>query len=73
MTRNTSDSGAVPTPVSSVELGFGEHYFRVEDVSERVQLEVIRGLIATALGALAVCAYSVKRRPHPVDEPIPLS
>lgn len=73
MPNDTSADGAAPTSDSCFELRLGGIHFRVGKVSERVQLEVVRGLVATALAALAVHAYSIKRSHHPLDEPDPLT
>ncbi len=74
MPEDTSDDVAASTSDTCFELHLGKWgHFRVGDVSERVQLEVVRGLVATALATLVVHAISVIRSPRPVDEPAPSS
>lgn len=74
MSEDTSADGAASTSDTCFELRLGKRvHFRVGDVSERVQLEVVRGLTLTALAALTVHACLAIRSPRPVDEPAPSS
>ncbi|EWS95863.1 hypothetical protein SSIG_06633 [Streptomyces filamentosus NRRL 11379] len=67
------DMSTTPAPDNSVEVRFGKkHRVRVGNVSERVQLEIIRGATALGLGALLV-AYLISRDTQPSDEPAPVS
>ncbi len=53
MPEDMSVDGAASTSDTCFELRLGKWvHFRVGDVSERVQLEVVRGLALTALAAL---------------------
>ncbi|MFI2080917.1 hypothetical protein ACH43Y_11320 [Streptomyces rubiginosohelvolus] len=73
MANDLNSNSAVPTPDNTVELRFGkEHRLRVGNVSERVQVEIVRGATALGLVALAVLAFSIHRNPQPADEPTPL-
>ncbi|MFJ3324224.1 hypothetical protein ACIPMT_07200 [Streptomyces griseus] len=74
MANDLSSNSAAPAPDNTVELRFGkERRLRVGNVSERVQVEIVRGATALGLVALAVLAFSIHRNPQPGDEPAPSS
>ncbi|NUV65502.1 MULTISPECIES: hypothetical protein [unclassified Streptomyces] len=74
MANDLSSNSAVPAPDNTVELRFGkERRLGVGNVSERVQVEIVRGATALGLVALAVLAFSTHRNPQLADEPALLS
>ncbi|MFJ4342141.1 hypothetical protein [Streptomyces sp. NPDC088915] len=71
MSELTGSDDAEPTTTSKFELSSGKFNLRMENVSERVQLLAVQGVIAIGLALTGVYALSVAKRPSSNDENLP--